>query len=146
MRFKKSKKNFLLIFFFKFYYLTIKKLRKNENRSINRVVQLIVLNATLGIILKSLMTIRPIYTIKNQIEFIFMNLKNFPMPDIHFKSRVRICQSDYVCTTIDSIGRNLFIVNLAIPFFFFYKFDYRFKECFQNLTTNIKKKLSIQKK
>lgn len=53
----------------------------------------------------------------------------------------RTCQNDYVCSTIDTIGRNLILINLTIPFLFFYKFDSRFNECLKNLIQNLKKKI-----
>lgn len=133
-------KIFFYIIFFIYWLFNFWKLRENENKSINRVVLLIVLNATLGIILKSLMAVRPVFTIINQIDYIFMNYGKYEKS--FYISRVRTCQSDYVCTTIDTIGKNLILLNLTIPFFFFYKFDTIFKECFKTLTRNMKKKIS----
>ena len=58
---------------------------------------------------------------------------------------VRTCANDHVCSTIDTIGRNFILVNLAIPFFFFYKFDMRFRECWNNLIEIYKKKIKLRK-
>ena len=59
---------------------------------------------------------------------------------------VRTCSNDYACNTLDTIGRNLILVNMTIPFFFFFKFDITFKECFDKLIADIKKKLKNTKK
>ena len=102
------------------------------------MIKLIIVNATVGIILKSLMAASPIFTIYHQIAVLKTNvLVKFPF----MRFIVLTCQSDYVCNTIDAIGRNLILVNLTIPFFFFYKFDLRFKECYQKLIADLKKKI-----
>lgn len=111
-------------------------LKRAENRkSINRIVLLVILNAAVGIFLKSFLIVRPIFTIYYQIWFI-QNGKVISRSDY-----VSTCQSSYFCSTIDTIGRNFMLINLTIPFFFFYKFDIRFKECLQNLVKIFKKKL-----
>ena len=101
----------------------------------SRVVLLIVVNATMGLILKSFMAVPPIFTIFYQVRIKSKNLR------IILDKSFGLCQNDYFCSTIDRIGRNLILVNMAIPFLFFYKFDLNFKECFQNLVENMKKKL-----
>ena len=102
---------------------------------------MIIINATVGLILKSFMAVRPIFTIIHQIKYKFNNFELLSLR-IYYSSRVLICQFDHVCTTLDTIGRNLILVNLAIPFFFYYKFDSRFNECFANLIKIIMKKIA----
>ena len=100
----------------------------------NRIVKLVILNAAVGFILKSFLVVRPIFTIYYQLNFIIKNPTGF----LYY---VRTCESDFVCSTIDTIGRNFMLVNLTIPIIFFYKFDMRFNECFKNLIKNIKKRI-----
>lgn len=100
----------------------------------NRIVLLVILNASVGFILKSFLVFRPIFTSYYQTKCLIYNT-------IIQLSYIRTCQSDFVCSTIDTIGRNFFLVNLTITFFFFYKFDSRFNECFKVLVENLKKRL-----
>ena len=92
-----------------------------------------ILNATIGIILKCFLVVRPIFTLYNQLRKIKLKSDNIRW--------VSTCRSDFFCSTIDTMARNLMLVNLIIPFFFFYKFDMRFKECLNNLIENLKKKI-----
>ena len=107
----------------------------------NRVVKLIILNATVGLILKSFLTFSPIFTIYHQLAF----LKNDSSKYQYLLNNVSTCNSDHVCNALDAIGRSLLLVNLTIPFVFFYKFDLKFNECFKNLLANIKKKFKSRK-
>lgn len=100
----------------------------------NRIVLLIILNALLGFFLKIFQVVKPIFTLYDQLRFIFVSNHSE-------RSLVNTCTSDYVCNTIDTIGRNFFLVNLTIPLFFFYRFDRRFKECLENLIDNIQKRM-----
>lgn len=103
----------------------------------NRVVKLIILNAIVGISLKSLMAVRPFFAMYHQLRILSIN---FLTKNPGYLQLIPTCAKDLVCMTIDTIGRNLLLVNLSIPLFFFHKFDLRFKECFKNLIDNIKKK------
>ena len=102
-------------------------------------MSMVILNATVGVILKCFMVATPIFTIFHQIDFFLHN----SIDGITFKleKAIRTCTSDSFCSTIETIGRNFFLLNLTIPFFFFYKFDIRFKECFLNFINVLKMKL-----
>ena len=104
----------------------------------NQIVLLVILNAAIGFILKIFLVVRPIYTIYHQIK-ILTNSNLLENPDDLIG--VRTCVKNPICSTIDTIGRNFFLVNMTIPFFFFHKFDRRFKECFEILIENMKKRL-----
>lgn len=93
-----------------------------------------IINAAVGFILKSFLVVPPIFTIYFQLRFVFVESDQ----DLFF---VRKCRSDYFCSTIETIGRNFMLVNLTIPFFFYYKFDKKFNECLKNLIENLKKKM-----
>ena len=108
----------------------------------NRVVKLIILNATVGLILKSFMTVSPIFTIYHQLAALKSN-KIIENPFL--LNYVSTCNSNHVCNALDAIGRSLLLVNLTIPFVFFYKFDLKFNECFKNLVGNMKKKFKSRK-
>ena len=112
------------------------KLRNENRKSLNRVVLLVISNAVVGLILKSFLIVRPIFTIYYQLRYIFGEYK---FQDLLY---VRTCQDDYACSTIDTMGRDFMLVNLTIQFFFFYKFDSRFNECLRNLIKILKKKIS----
>ena len=106
----------------------------------NRIVSLVILNATVGLILKIFQGYSPIfsmyYELKNQISFV---------NDFYAKS-IRTCHTDFYCNTIDTFGKFLFLVNLTIPFFFYYKYDKRFHDCFYNLVESFRNYLKKQKK
>ena len=108
----------------------------------HRVVKLIILNATVGIILKSFMAVSPIFTIYHQLAALKSNLINKEATRLAI---VMTCPTNHVCNALDAIGRSLLLVNLTIPFFFFYKFDLKFNECFKNLVANMKKKFKSRK-
>lgn len=108
--------------------------RNDENKSVNRIVLLIILNALVGVILKSFLVVKPIFTIYHQLRFLLVSEQSM-------REFLNTCTSHFVCSTIDTVGRIFFLVNLIINFFFFYKFDRRFKECLKNLNDDLKKKL-----
>lgn len=110
--------------------------RNDENKSVNRIVLLIILNALVGVILKSFLVVKPIFTIYFQLRFVLVGNKIIDLRKYLYK-----CTISHVCSTIDTIGRSFFLVNLTIPFFFFYKFDRRFNECLKNLFDDLKKRM-----
>ena len=103
-------------------------------------MSMVILNATVGVILKCFMVAAPIFTIFHQID-LFLRFKIFDEDFISTARSIRTCTSDFFCSTIETIGRSFFLLNLTIPFFFFYKFDSRFKECFLNFINVLKMKL-----
>ena len=102
----------------------------------NRIIQLVIFNAAVSLLLKSLNIAAPIFTIYNQI-FILSSiyLSNNPVD----KKFARTCIKDPVCSTIQTLGKIFFLIHLTIPFLFFHKFDLKFKACFHTLVESIKK-------
>lgn len=110
----------------------------------NRIVLLVILNAVIGIFLKIFPNVRPLYTIYFQLWLLlkYGNTLEYRLNGFYFDGT---CQHNYICGTIDTLGRNFMLVNLTIPLFFFYKFDLRFNECLKCLIENLKKKLKKKK-
>lgn len=107
-----------------------------------RIVLMVILNASIGLFLKSFLLVHPIFSFYQQIIALSSRfLANNPKYMFH----VHTCEFDPVCSTFVTIGRSCFLVDLSISFFFFLKFDRRFKERFECLITNIKNEIKRYK-
>ena len=107
-----------------------------------RIVLMVILNASNGLFLKSFLLVRPIYSVYHQIIALTSQvLKTNPSYLFH----VNTCMEDEICNLFVKAGRSFFLVDLSISFFFYFKFDSRFKERFELLITNIKNKIKSSK-
>ena len=103
---------------------------------------LVVLNAGIGFVFKCFSAISPIFDLNNQVKA-SIDSKSFKLAQEQksFFKLVLSCHSDFICSSIETFGNLLFLVNLSIPFFFFYKFDRRFCEGLKNVRNILKKYL-----
>lgn len=106
--------------------------RQNQKSSLRRLIVLIILNALAGLILKSFSVISPIFTLAYQVNFLRFHLNNGFNPKIS-RFSIRTCNTNYVCNTLDTCGRLFFLLNLTLPFVFFFNFDSKFNECLRKL-------------
>lgn len=106
--------------------------RQNQNSSLRRLIVLIILNALVGLILKCFSVISPIFTLAYQVNFLRFHLDNGYNPKIS-RFSIRTCNTNYVCNMLDTCGRLFFLLNLTMPFIFFFNFDIKFNECLRKL-------------
>ena len=96
--------------------------RKNEKSSLNRIVLLIVLNAGIGFVFKCFSAISPIFDLHFQVKASIDSKNSNWMKEqkSYYKLGVRSCHSDFICSAFETFGNLLFLLNLSIPFFFFF--------------------------
>lgn len=108
---------------------------------------MVVLNASLGLVLKAPSAFSSIYDLVNFIADFYLDL-DF-REDEDFLDRLyynlKICSFDLTCSTLESIANMLYFLLLFLFFMFCFKFDKKFKTCVQKVVPFLKKK-SNQKK
>lgn len=106
---------------------------------------MVILNALVGLIFKSLSTVGPIYSLKREINYLMTHFKTENSRTLALMD-VMLCSSNDVCNTIEKLSQLAILVNLTIPFFFFYKFDQNFKLSVKKTLNNLKTKKQKSKK
>ena len=112
--------------------------RKSGRESINRVIKMVILNASFGVILKAILAYSPIYDFIN--SFIYSkNLQNeYAYLDTIF-NKEPLCSYEPICYTIERFANLLYLVSLSILMFFYRSFDKNFDIMFKKTLFNSKK-------
>lgn len=103
-----------------------------EDKTVNKIVSLVILNATTGVVLKGVSAFSPVFSMYYEFKYFHFRETNF------YNKMIRTCYTDIYCNTMDTFGKFLFLLNLTIPFCFFYKFDNKFHQGFYNLVGKLK--------
>lgn len=87
---------------------------------------MVILNASVGIILKAISTYSTIYDLSSLVKF--TNERWIP----YFRSLgvVRFCWLDWTCQMIERLSFFLYAISLGSLTFFYYHFDKKFKSAF----------------
>ena len=87
---------------------------------------MVILNASIGLALKILSIFSPLFDLVNLIKF---NNKPTEFLSI-FYNLVKICSYDRTCRSIEQFARFLYSLSFLTYFYFYLKFDKKFKSSF----------------
>ena len=115
------RKSSLLKYFINFILI----LRITCQDSVNRVISMVILNASIGVLLKALLVYSPINDLINSIRYLKIEPENYLLDDAIFGT-VPLCSYEAICHFIEKFAHFLYLVSLSILLFFYKAFDKKF--------------------
>ena len=103
----------------------------------NRVIAMVILNASIGILLKALLVYSPINDLINSIKFHKINPNEFYQNDSVFGT-VALCSYETVCHAIEKLAEVFYLVSLSILLFFYKAFDKKFDAMLKKMLVSSK--------
>ena len=99
--------------------------RKIGQDSVNRVITMVILNASIGVLLKAFLIYSPINDLINSIRYLKIKPIEYYLSDTIFGT-VPLCSYEAVCHMIEKLADFLYLVSLSILMFFYKSFDKKF--------------------
>ena len=88
---------------------------------------MVILNASIGVLLKAFLVYSPINDLINSIKYLKIHFIEYEQFDAIFGT-VPLCYYDSICHAIEKLSDFLYLVSLSILLFFYKGFDKRFDE------------------
>ena len=99
--------------------------RKIGQDSVNRVISMVILNASIGVLLKAFLLYSPINDLINSIRYLKIKPTEYYLSDTVFGT-VPLCSYEAICHLIEKFADFLYLVSLSILLFFYKAFDKKF--------------------
>ena len=91
---------------------------------------MVILNASIGVLLKAVLVYSPINDLINSIEFHKIKPLNYLLDDAIFGT-LPLCSYEAICHMIEKLADFLYLVSLSILLFFYKAFDKKFDAMFK---------------
>ena len=125
------------------------KKKKENDEAVRRVTQMVVLNAIVNVLCKAPSVIISLNDLRLLIVTQFEKLQlgiDFERPVFEFPYTMKhVCYIEDICVLFQNFGNFLFLISLSTNFFFYYKFDKKFKVQFNSFFLSRLSKTSLSK-
>ena len=112
-------------------------LRKSGQDLVNRVIVMVIFNASIGILLKALLVYSPINDLINSIKLHKISPIEFYQMDTVF-STVPLCSYETICHAIEKLAEVFYLISLSILLFFYKTFDKKFDAMLKKMLVSSK--------